>query len=244
MNNPTGRLLDLMTAARQIADNSATGRAWATVLRCEPSDTIGLYQALAKLLLLVEEAKQATEEFVPGDKSIFLEPFGAIESMLVQPSMGSAWSNYKGKLTDSVMQGLRFGSHALAFSYPEKSLNESHIKNLLALINELLEECLGADLPQALKTLFAQNLEHLRRALTTYRISGPLGLQNELDRLSGVTLRHQDLLKASLEDPQTRSFTHKFFDLIGKVNDSVQIVQTGFALAAPVTLFLMQMPKG
>ncbi|MCP3791218.1 hypothetical protein [Pseudomonas sp. N2-11] len=243
MNNPTGRLLDLMTTAQTIHDNAVTSEAWAKIFQCDSSDTVGLFQALAKLLLLVEEARQATQEFIPGDKTIFLEPFAAVENMLRHPHMGSSWSSYKRNLTESVMQGLRFGSHALAFSYPEKSLDESQIKDLLTSLNELLEDCLKADLPQALKTLFAQNLESLRRALVTYRISGPLGLQDELDRISGAILRQQDFIKASAEDPESYSFTNRFFELIGRVNDSVQIVQTGFALAAPLTLFLMQLPK-
>lgn len=244
VNNPTGRLLDLMIKVKTLPDATKTRSAWATILGCDETDTGHLLHSIARLINLVEEAKAATRMHVPGDPRLYLAPFPAIETMLSRLSFESTWNNSKLLITDTVISGLEFGSHHLAFYYPEKSLDNEHLKRLIESVDSLLEECINADIPKELKQLFAHNLNSLRQSLTSYRISGAQGLQEELDRIAGTVLRNKDVLLVAGESPETRDLTSKFFDVIAKVNDSVQIVQTACALAAPLTIVLSMLPKG
>lgn len=232
-NNPTGRLLDILIAAKGHNGNQTTRNVWASVFGRDPADTGVLLEALADLIKLLAEAKSATERFVPGDPTIFLAPFPKVEAMLSQVNLEAAWAGLVPHLDDRVMAGLEFGDHALTAHYGKFPLNSALIDDFTTQLSELLQRCLNTDLPDDLKKLFIKNLEALRHALLVFKISGAKGLEDEIDRVLGSLLRHGEEIKTASSEGKAKVFTMAVFDVITKLNEAVQIVQNTATLAAP-----------
>ncbi|HEK0907441.1 TPA: hypothetical protein SMQ04_002208 [Pseudomonas putida] len=242
-NNPTGRLLQMMSTGKAIPDNVKTRHAWAQIFNCEATDTAALLLNLAKLILLIGEAKEATAQHVQGDPTIWLAPFAPLESMLSKVSFDNSWSNVKQHITDRMISGLEFGSHLLERHYPESAYDEQELAGLLRGVDSLLEECLSSSLPEVLKKLFAHNLNGLRSSLIAFRISGMQGLQDEIDRIGGAVFRHREAVELAKDDPATGAFVDKYFTFIGRINDAVQAAQNTAALGQSIMLLLSQFPK-
>ncbi|WP_447795986.1 hypothetical protein [Pseudomonas moraviensis] len=231
--NPTGRLLDILVNVRAKPDTLSARKVWAAAFDCEPSDTGAILGCLADLIKLLEEAKEATKRFVPGDLTIYLAPFPKIEAMLSRVHLDNTWQPSKVHLDEKTMSGLEFGDHMLTQFYGNNSLSGELIHNFITQLNELLQQCLSSDLPLELKKIFVKNLEALRHALMAYKLSGADGLIDEIDRTAGSLFRYRDDIQAASSEAHTKEFTTKFFDMISKLNDSVQIVQNAAYLVGP-----------
>lgn len=234
-NNPTGRLLDILTVVKKRNDNVQTRAVWSSALGCESADTAALLNCIADLIRLVAEAKDATMRLVQGDQTIYLAPFPTIESMFSRLNLDNHWHTSKVHLDDKTMLGLQFGDHALTFHYGEKKFDDELITGFIRQLDELLQQCLDSGLSENLKKLFHRNLEALRHALMVFKISGASGLEDEIDRVTGSIFRHAEEIKASASDSANKDFTDKVFDMITKLNESVQMVQNVVALSGPAT---------
>lgn len=232
-NNPTGRLLDILVTVRAKPDANPARKVWASAFDCEPSDTGAILGSLADLIKLLAEAKEATQRFVPGDATIFLAPFPAIETMLSRVHLETIWQPSRAYLDDKTMSGLEFGNHMLTQFYGQNSLSGELIGDFITQLNEILQQCLSSDLPPELKKIFVKNLEALRHALMAYKISGASGLVDEIDRTAGSLFRHRDEIQDASSEAQTKAFTTKVFEIISKLNESVQLVQNTALLAVP-----------
>ncbi|MCJ7956356.1 MAG: hypothetical protein MUW57_07330 [Pseudomonas sp.] len=194
-----------------------------------------MLNALADLINLVAEAKEATTRLVPGDPAIFLAPFPSIETMLSRLNLDNQWQASKVHLDEKTMLGLQFGDHALSFHYGKQQFDDELISEFIRQLDELLRQCLDSGLSENLKKLFHRNLEALRHALMVFKISGASGLEDEIDRVNGSIVRHAEEIKASTSDSTNKDFTDKVFDMITKLNESVQMVQNVVALSGPAT---------
>lgn len=157
-SNPTGRLLDIMVAAKAFPDQTVTRQVWASVFSCPANDTGALLEALANLIKLLVEAKDATERFVPGDQTIYMAPFPKIETILSRLHLDGRWQPLKAHLDERTISGLEFGSHILTPHYSEVSLNRALIESFIEQLNTLAQECLNSDFPENLKKFFIRNL--------------------------------------------------------------------------------------
>lgn len=242
-NNPTGRLLDVLESVKKIHDHTTTRDAWAQIFGCHNSDTSSLLNGLARLISLVGDAKAATLRYAQGDPTIYLAPFSQIELMLSRVNFDQHWGTIKSLVNDKMISGLEFGDHMLSFKFGERSIHEHEIESLLSGLAELLEECLDSELPDELKRFLARSIEGLRSALINYRISGADGIQSEIDRIAGAIFRHKDDVQSAKENPETSVFMDKLFTFIGRINDSVQIVQNVKSVGFSALLMLSQMPQ-
>ena len=242
-NNPTGRLLDILQLVSRIPDSTRCRDAWAQIFACDRNDTSALLNGMARLINLLNEAKEATMQHAPGDPTIYLAPFAQIEVMLSRVSLDQQWNTIKGHVNDKMISGLEFGDHMLGFKYGAAAFDQQEIDALLSGLAELLGDCLSSQLPENLKRLFAKNIEGLRSALISYRISGAEGIQDEVDRIGGAVYRYRGEVESAQQDPQTSAFMDRFFSLVGRINDSVQIVQNAHTIGASIMLMLSQIPK-
>lgn len=241
-NNPTGRLHGLMVLARTCADNQSSRKVWAQVFQCEPQDTSAILLGLAALINLVAQAKAATETHVIRNKELFLEPFPKLEAMLSKINLDVSWQSSRAFLDDRTISCLEFGDHELTQHFGTTALNADLISQFLKDLDQLIQQCVDADIPADLKKLFCKNLEDLRRALLAYRISGAAGLQEELDRVAGSFARHGQLIEQAVKDEEPRKLTTSVFDTVGRLNDSIQLIGSVApyaALLAPYTHLLV-----
>jgi hypothetical protein len=237
-HNPFQRLHDLLAAAREKPQHAVTLDVWASVFSVSPTDVPALVKALAGLIALIDESKNAAERFIPGDKARFITPLIKIEGLLKAQNLAAQWANYAPHLDEGTMLALDFGIYAMSQYYPTSSPERStQISELVDGLNMLLSECLESDLPSDLKRLFTKHLEALRTALLAFRVDGVEGLEDVMDSISGSMLRYRDPIKAELE--AGNEFVKSFFEILGKANDVVSGYQTTVQIASSTAVTIL-----
>ncbi|MNJ57615.1 hypothetical protein D3C77_532110 [compost metagenome] len=107
-------------------------------------------------------------------------------------------------------------------------------------LDTLLRDCLNSNLPETLQKLFQSNLESLRRALISYKISGIQGIEDEVDRVVGAMTRHSSEIRDQTEET-SKGFMNSFFELVGNINESIQLAETAAKLSGPAIVAFLPM---
>lgn len=232
-NNPVGRLHAILREASSHGDGAPTQAVWQTVLGAPPGDIGSLLKSIADLIHLQAEAKQALVDGIPGDQRIYLAPFEKIDNLFKRIDLTSRWAQHKQHLDEATLNALAFGDHVLEPKFGRTPLNADLVKQFIEQLDKLLLECIESELPDALKYFFKANLESLRQALLSYKISGSQGIEDEIDRIWGTMSRHSAVINDQVNG-SSKGLMKSIFELIGNVNDSIQLTETTLKLAGPV----------
>jgi hypothetical protein len=184
------------------------------------------------------EAREATQTFSPGSPDFFFKPFAQIEQLLTKMALHTQWANMSSLLNQETMTALEFIEHFIDDKYSKSPPgSEQKIVDLLVQIDSLIESCVVSGLDAELKKIFVKQLQALRSALLSFRISGPPGLEEAMEQVTGAMLRNQAVIKDKLDknDP----FSAQFFDVLGKVNDLTAGYQTAALALAPIGTMLL-----
>jgi len=138
------------------------------------------------------------------------------------------------------MVGLKFAADLLKREgISAVEISDDRVNELISTLAEVLERAMDSELPDNLKRLFVRNLEELRRALLCLQISGPDGVEQEIDRAMGSILRYSQQLKdIASENGENESIIRDYFALMGNINEMVSFAQNAPWLAAAVTPYL------
>ncbi|WP_442109154.1 hypothetical protein [Pseudomonas sp. NUPR-001] len=232
-NNPVGRLYAILREASGHGDGSPTHAVWQTVLGVPNGDTGALLKSIANLIHLQGEAKQALIDGIPGDQTIYLAPFAKIDNLFKKIDLTSRWAQHRQHLDEATLSALAFGDHVLEPQFGKTTLNADLVKTFVEQLDKLLLQCIDSDLPVALKRFFKDNLESLRQALLSYKIYGAQGIEDEIDRIWGTMSRHSADISDQVNG-SSKGLMKSIFELIGNVNNSIQITETTLKLAGPV----------
>lgn len=198
----------------------------------------GLLRQIADLIHLQEQAKQALKEGVDGDPSIYLAPFEKLDQVFAKVDLSVRWQNSKQHLDEATLSALAFGNHVLEAKHGKCSLSHEQTIDFIEKLDQLLWDCLNSPLPEPLKKLFHKNLESLRQALISYKISGVQGLEDEVDRLVGAMSRHSAEIRDQ-EDDKSKGFMKSVFEVIASINESIQLAETAAKLSGPAVVALL-----
>lgn len=237
-NNPVGRLHDILREACAHKESATTQAVWEAVLDARPGDIGGLLRLIADFIHLQEQAKQALKEGVEGDPSIYLAPFKKIDQVFARIDLSVRWGSLKQHLDESTLSALAFGNHVLAAKHGQCKLNSEQAGEFIEKLDQLLRDCLSSKLPESLQKLFQKNLESLRQALISYKISGTQGLEDEIDRLIGAMSRHSAEIRDQV-DETSKGLMKSVFEIIAGINESIQLTETAVKLTGPAVVALL-----
>lgn len=237
-NNPVGRLHDILREARAHGNGTRVGEVWRSVLNLPENDTGALLKGIAGVIQLHSEGKQAIVSGVPGDQNIFLAPFTRLEALFADFNLNAQWSSSRQILDEATLSALAFGNHYLEPIFRKSAINSDLISEFLDTLDSLLHQCLESDLPPPIKKLFRDSLEALRSVLLSYKISGPDGIQDEIDRIMGAMSRHTSEIRKHINEP-SNGFMKATFDIIRDINDSVQFAESVTSLAGPAAVTIL-----
>ncbi|WP_085721530.1 hypothetical protein [Pseudomonas sp. B22(2017)] len=237
-NNPVGRLHDILREAYSFKNTEVTQHVWQAVLDAPADDLGGLLKLLSDLIVLNGQAKQAVIDGIQGDQTLYLAPFKKTDQMFARIDLSGGWNNSKQFLDETTLNALAFGNHALEAKHGKCKLSSEQTIDFIEKLDQLLRDCLDSDLPDSLKKLFHKNLESLRQALISYKISGVQGLEDEVDRLIGAMSRHSaEILDQA--DESSKGFMKSVFEVIGSINESIQLAETAMKLSGPAVIALL-----
>lgn len=239
-NNPVGRLHDILREAYSFKNTEVTQHVWQSVLGAPTDDLGGLLKLLSDVIILNGQAKQAVIDGIQGDQTLYLAPFKKTDQMFSRIDLSSGWNHSKQFLDETTLNALAFGNHALEPNHGKCKLSSDQAVDFIEKLDQLLRDCLDSNLPDSLKKIFHKNLESLRQALITYKISGVQGLEDEVDRLIGAMSRHSAEIRDQ-EDDKSKGFMKSVFELVANLNECIQLAETAAKLSGPAVVAFLPM---
>lgn len=236
--NPVGKLLGYMEKAVEAPGNIFTSQAWAQVFSCKPDDSRSVVRGLAMLMDLSVTSRRAIEQYVPGDKALFLAPFPRIDKLLSNHSFTDQWQTHKPMLDAVSMSALKFGDYALTQAYPAANPEKSaEIAAFLQRLEDLVNECLKSELSHDVQKLFIRHLEAIRKALLDYHLGGTADLESVVDQAIGSMHRHAEVIGG--ESEKGLAIARRVFEAIAGVNELVTFSQSVLLISAPLAVNLL-----
>lgn len=195
--NPAGRLYHLLNKAVPKNSNRTFGEVWADVFGIDPEDRGRLLVMLSHLIQQIEEGRRVVEENPHLRQDLHLKPFVKLEEAFSRINVEAQWRSWKkNQLPDETLNDLEWCAESLKAVYPEGEIDREKLTELREDVEKLISEVRDADIPEDLKAVIIDGLEHVRRAIVEYDLRGVEGLQQALEQNLGTIVLHQDELTA------------------------------------------------
>lgn len=224
MDNPAGRLHDLLERARKLgyADHVRLRMVWGALFEIDPKDTPQILAVTIRLFELTAQTRKFVGMLDGVDRDLYVQPVKDVEIAFASTTCDSQWVEFKTKIKDTTMTGLAFCSDTLSKTMHEEVIEQETLDDLKAEVDKLIDEVLKSDMDATLKAIIIDHLEGIRRAIIEYRIRGTAGLRQALDSGVGSLMRHLEELKKSGSKPTMV----RLMEFFGKVNDYVSVSKT------------------
>jgi len=227
LDNPAGRLYEVLNQVRRRADNVSIASVWAGYFNISLKDTTAIYIHLVELMNLVDRAKKSVQQLQDVDHAIYLKPFENIEQALNYANLSEYWEQVKRYLDDTTMLALKFCSDALSVRMGEKVISDEDLSKLQMEVETLLDKVLSANLPQELTAVLTQKLEDIRQAILAYRITGNEGLRRALESSLGAIFLHGEYIEEVQQDDEKKRTWFRVLEFMAHLSEIL-----GFALQA------------
>jgi hypothetical protein len=238
LDNPAGRLHNLLLAAKKKETRDSGYHLWATVFDISQNPQkdlpdellVEVIYRIIEIRKLVQEAENALRN-IPGlNLELYLEPYPRIKDVIRIDKLASTnYSTHLVQLTSGDMALLAVGAEAIAqHHHHEPIIEEIELDTLENEINDLYKEVFKSSINDELKSFILDQLILIRRAIHEYRIRGIARLREGLANILGEILLHSDLLKRHNNDEEFKKFSSLINHLISVVSftaDATQVLE-------------------
>ena len=201
LDNPAGRLYEILNEARSMPGTHRVGGAWADAFGVEPTDIRQIYALLLELMDLVDRAKKSVQQ-LDVDHDLYLRWVPNVEHVLIYSQLGAKWAQLQPQLDDTTMNQLEFCSELLSRRTSEKVISDEDLSKLQMEVETLLDKVLSANLPEELKDVLIEKLEQIRQAILAYRVRGNEGLRRALGSSLGAMFLYREHIEEIQDDKQ------------------------------------------
>jgi hypothetical protein len=192
-NNPAGRLLEILEAAKKLPQQESAQLGWCSVFGIpHPSERNRLLEYGAEMSKLVHDVKTQVAGLSDEDHELALEHFGKIETVVehFQVAAGVPMQSFLSAYDGEARYGLKMCDSMLRRRAPEPSIAADVLAGLSELVSEAIEAVLADDqLSSAAKKLLVDRLSAVEEAIRRFRITGCAGVEEAVDALTGGVLR-------------------------------------------------------
>jgi hypothetical protein len=229
VDNPAGRLYEILAAAMSAeiykevnsevmvnvrqAERQAR-EVLAEVLHVDPNDAASLFRELTKLFNLINLARESVMYLRGVRHELYLKPLEDIEQAFGKFDYTKSWSSFKQSFDSNTLARLEFCADTLSSQLKEKIVDSDYLATFQAEIEMLLEEVIGSNLSEEMKSFLFEKLQDINQAIRNYRFYGSKSLEYALEStLGGLILR-----KDKLPEKGKSKVLDKFFDVVAKLN--------------------------
>jgi hypothetical protein len=216
-----GRLLDILSEARNKPAQTKVRKVWADIFGIKEDDTGTILRMLADLIQLTYKTKSQIKNLEHIDHALYLKPFVKIETMLSSINLEAQWQSWQQQIDEPTIYGLQFCSDRLNRETNFTTLKNSDLEQIKKAIEELSNSVSDSNLETPLKLLLIRNLESLRQALIAYKIKGIDGIETELELNMGSLFLNKDKIVASADKQESKSFFQKYFKFLDGINKTI-----------------------
>jgi hypothetical protein len=224
IDNPAGRLHQILLKAKHIAERGEARIGWAKVFDIplldnnvlSPEGEKQLIESMIQLRILVDETEQSLRR-IDGIPERYFRPFPRITRTPLT-DLGLPFGNYINSITEGDLTVLEFCADKLSDNRPEGLVDEEQLKSLLTDVNNLFNEVNSSKLPSDLKKFILQQLEMIHSAIQQYRIRGIERLREVLSTSLGAIIVNGELVKAGSKTEEVSRFSQIFYSFVSIVS--------------------------
>lgn len=242
IDNPAGRLLNILITARGQKDNIPVKQVWANVFGLKADDTGSILFMVAELINLTKNTQEEIQKLEDINHSIYLQPFKKIETAFAVANLETQWSSFKAHITQDTIVALQFCSDTLSRKIGETEIPKEELDALLKDIELLTSSVTQSVFTDDFKAFLIDNLENIRKAILTYRIRGANALKKVFESSIGSICLYQDQIKEENKSKPEQKILSKFFSIVSGLNTLVALALKTKELAGPIAKLLLGPP--
>ena len=237
INNPAGRLYEILRQAKSRGDDVKGRQVWAQVLDEDEKDDSAITKKVIEVYQLGEEVKSLIKMNDGVNTELYLSSFPQIERAIFPLNLNTTWKAQKQQLNDGVMTRLQFCSELLSSIYTEEQLEKEDLEKVSNLIEELFESVWDSSLEDGVRLDLLEEIERLRASVSMYKIKGAKGLKQALQSTIGMVVANQaELSEAAKANPDVIERLGKLIDKIDSF--TAKAMQVHRILTKPVKFLL------
>jgi hypothetical protein len=187
-NNPAGRVYSILRDAKDTGGPSTVAAGLAKVFKMKVDAYGDMYRNLGLLDAELDEITlrlQAVGETSQYD--IYNKALPRLKRILSFQNLGTPWDQFRNSyIFEEDLKTLEFCSALLDGRFPEETVSDDELLNLLTQVNALWNEVLASSLDENLKIQVLDCLEQIRRAIRDFKITGMAPLRRAA--LEGVAV--------------------------------------------------------
>ena len=239
LDNPAGRLYEILNAARSKPSSHQIRGAWAEVFDVKPTDMRSIYALLVELMDLVDRAKKSVQQLPGVNHDLYLRWIPNVEHVLTYSQLSVKWAELQRNLDDTTMNQLEFCSELLSRRTGEKVISDEDLSKLQMEVETLLDKVLSANLPEELKDVLIEKLEEIRQAILAYRVRGNEGLRRALGSSLGAMFLYREHIEEIQDDKQKTTlfqvvqFIANLAEILGFATQAAQLTAPFIRLLGP-----------
>lgn len=229
-DNSGTRLHQVLTELKKYR-NLKIKNALVSTFKYNESPDINAYYAYSDLLTLVNQTKQDLSTL--ANNSLFLNTINQIENALALGPLSLESPAHQLIIKyDNLLAHLPFCADALSrYKTDDISISNEELSNLIKELELFEESIFLSDIPNELKEFIFEHTRDIQKAITQFKIKGPMGLKRAMESSLGAILVNKELVS---NDENSKSAAKRFFDLLGRINLLINLGKESYPLLEPL----------
>ncbi|PLA74874.1 hypothetical protein CYQ88_04585, partial [Hydrogenovibrio sp. SC-1] len=213
INNPAGRLLNILEEGKMIDSKMINRDAWKKLL-CHPDDyDYLLIGRIGKVFALPDEIYKELTLVENNRINAYMSWTKNLESSLNACRLDRPWAEFINTITDQILNPLAMTSEFLSAQRPQFSVEKSELDKISSDSQALLDLIINSSLETNLKSYFIEQLRKIRHAIEEFKITGAAPVIEIVESTFGKFRTNKEAFEDSVND---EGLKHKFWDFMHK----------------------------
>jgi hypothetical protein len=226
LDNPAGRLLDLIARGQQIPPSKECRLAWCELLSVDPNDMARLTIRLGKVMALLDEIEEAINSCENIRPETYLKFNVNISKAFEKQKLNDHWSSFINYIDEITYNYIEMTSDVLSMQKSEGCVEDERLEEIEKGLQSLVKEVAASKSDKETKEFLARRSVTILDAVQEFRFTGVSGLFEAVCATLG-----EISIKQGIQEALQKTYTgKKFGELLGKIFFVLKIMDTGHQL--------------
>lgn len=235
-----GRLLAIVKRAGQMNIQTNVYATWAQVFDMPQDQRASVYQAIAGLHRLIDQAKDEVRSHSELRQDLYLGALDNIETAVSAAQFHVNWGSYVGQFQGPNLIALEFVAEQFDRLSSEEVIEASVLGELRKEIERVIEEVLHSAIDKELRDTLISRLEEARHAILFYQLDGADGLRRATEGAIGAMV----VVREAATSERGKAPVKSFLAILNLLLDVVAKAKPYAALAKPAIRALLSPGPG
>ena len=213
LNNPAGRLHEILRRAMNENREQRARQAWAKLLKVDPPEnTPLLLRRLAKVYELPSQITEQVEKY-SDNPALYLKWRPKVDQMLSRSNLESQWEQVVNVIDEYTLLSLEHCDHDLSKHSRGSSIDDQRLQEIADKVVELMEEVKEDGIDSDLTTYILGRLEQIMEAIDDFSLIGPAGVRHVLEANVGGLYTQVNIFMSKTNEKEKSYIKHFFVTL-------------------------------